>query len=224
MNEEKKKYYLIYQITNKLNGKIYIGKHITYNINDGYMGSGKYIRKAINQEGIENFEKTILFECNSEEEMNQKEVEIVNEDFIARDDVYNVIPGGSGGWSYNNNVLKNNGAKNFFKNKTEEEIKEIRKKAGEKSLLVLKTKEFGEKISKILKEHFKTHEAHYKGYHHSEEIRKKISKSVRGKLVGNKNGNFGHHWWKDPNDKTKFKSIKEGDPIPSGWIRGKWQQ
>ena len=42
------------------------------------------------QKNWENFEKTILFECSSEIEMNAKEAEIVNEDFIARDDVYNI--------------------------------------------------------------------------------------------------------------------------------------
>lgn len=222
MNEKKKKYYLIYQITNKLNGKIYIGKHITNNINDGYMGSGKYIRQAIQQNGIENFEKTILFECNSEDEMNQKEAEIVNEDFIVRDDVYNVIPGGAGGWSYNNNILKNNGAKNFFKNKTEEEIKEIRKKARECALKVVQSKEYSEKTSKRLKEYFKTHEPHFLGWHHSEEVKHLLSEKNRGRFIGKLNGNYGRHWWKDPNDKTKSKMIKEGDSVPEGWVRGHW--
>ena len=61
------------------------------------MGSGIRIKRAIEKYGIKNFEKTILFECSSVEEMNSKEAEIVNEDFIARDDVYNVIVGGENG-------------------------------------------------------------------------------------------------------------------------------
>lgn len=90
-------YYLIYQITNKLNGKIYIGKHKTEDKNDDYMGSGKYLKASQNLHGIENFEKKILFECASEEEMDKKEAEIVNEEFVAREDTYNITLGGSGG-------------------------------------------------------------------------------------------------------------------------------
>lgn len=82
---------------------IYIGKHETENVNDCYMGSGLRIRRAIEKYGVDNFEKTILFECSSQEEMNQKEAEIVNEDFISREDVYNIKLGGEGGWDYLNN-------------------------------------------------------------------------------------------------------------------------
>ena len=48
MKEEnnKQKHYLIYQITNLVNGKIYIGKHETINIEDDYFGSGKYLKRA----------------------------------------------------------------------------------------------------------------------------------------------------------------------------------
>ena len=66
------------------------------------MGSGIRIVRAIKKYGVENFEKTILFECTSVEEMNAKEAEIVNEDFIARDDVYNINVGGAGSWDYLN--------------------------------------------------------------------------------------------------------------------------
>lgn len=40
--------------------------------------------------------------------------------------------------------------------------------------------------------------------------------------VGKQNSMFGKHWWKDPNDRTKCLCIKEGDPVPDGWIKGRW--
>lgn len=44
-----KTYNYIYLITNNINGKIYVGKHYTNNINDCYMGSGKILKLAYNK-------------------------------------------------------------------------------------------------------------------------------------------------------------------------------
>jgi len=92
-----KKHYLVYKITNNLNGKIYIGQHQTDNLEDGYMGSGKHLLNSIRKNSEINFSKDILFDFDNFEDMNNKEIELVNEKFIKRDDNYNQVVGGSNG-------------------------------------------------------------------------------------------------------------------------------
>ena len=72
------------------------------------MGSGLYLRRAQETYGLDNFTKEILFECSSEHEMNNKERELVNENFVKRDDTYNLKVGGDGGWDYVNSSCHNN--------------------------------------------------------------------------------------------------------------------
>lgn len=53
-------YYIVYRTTNHVNEKFYIGSHQTKKINDGYLGSGKYLKKAIKKYGRKNFTRDIL--------------------------------------------------------------------------------------------------------------------------------------------------------------------
>lgn len=89
-------YYLVYKITNKINGHFYIGVHATTEPFDNYMGSGYALRHAKKKYGIKNFTKELLFSFETEDEMYDKEREIVNSEFIKRKDVYNQSLGGRG--------------------------------------------------------------------------------------------------------------------------------
>lgn len=101
-------FYTVYRITNKINNKTYIGKHQTKNLSDRYMGSGKLLKRAIQKYGVENFEKEILFVFDNEEQMNQKEKELV----IISEDTYNLHEGGNGGFSFINQRKLNNKNRN----------------------------------------------------------------------------------------------------------------
>ena len=92
--------YVVYKIINCINNMIYIGCHMTFDINDSYMGSGTNIKNAYIIFGKENFTKEILFVFDNRDDMFLKERELVNRQFIARGDTYNIIMGGG----YNNSI------------------------------------------------------------------------------------------------------------------------
>lgn len=105
--------YIVYKTTNLINGKIYIGVHKTKdpNIFDGYIGNGITSRKsatgdtkfhcAVRKYGYENFKReTLQIFPNTEEgrlDAYKLESELVNEDFLKRTDIYNMVLGGLGG-------------------------------------------------------------------------------------------------------------------------------
>jgi hypothetical protein len=61
-----KKYHFIYKTINPKNGKYYIGKHSTNNLNDGYQGSGKWVEDCLKSK-TKLITKIIRF-CKNEEE------------------------------------------------------------------------------------------------------------------------------------------------------------
>lgn len=95
-------FYYLYRITNTINGKVYIGVHQTRALDDGYMGSGKAIRSAVAKYGVENFTKEILEFFTDAESMYERERAVVTDEFILREDVYNLRRGGTGGFDYIN--------------------------------------------------------------------------------------------------------------------------
>jgi hypothetical protein len=105
-NQNKRKFHTIYQTTNLVNNKIYIGAHSTDNINDNYCGSGTNISRAIEKYGREFFKKDILYIFETPEKMFDKEKEIVTPEFLKRQDVYNIVEGGYGGFNKGTTGLK----------------------------------------------------------------------------------------------------------------------
>ena len=110
------KKYLVYKIVNVINNKEYIGFHSTYNINDGYMGSGKLIILAIEKYGIDKFHKEILKVFDNKQDAEDYERLLVNLEYTKRSDTYNLSIGGNVCILYG----ENNG---FYEKKHSEEFK-----------------------------------------------------------------------------------------------------
>lgn len=116
--------YIVYCTVNKNNNKIYIGVHQTENseIFDFYIGCGVYINNkysyeksktrfqcAVKKHGVKAFTRKTLAVFNNAEDAYALEAEIVNDNFLKRNDVYNMHLGGYGGdWGSNKYVYKYN--------------------------------------------------------------------------------------------------------------------
>lgn len=89
-------YYILYKTTNILTGEFYIGVHRTSNLDDKYLGSGIRLQRAISKYGQENFQRIILEQFITEDEMYIRERQIVTREFIDREETYNLVSGGRG--------------------------------------------------------------------------------------------------------------------------------
>lgn len=111
--------YIVYETTNLINGKIYVGLHKTANpdVFDGYLGNGviatqpytyEYAKTAfqyaVKKYGTKNFRRKTLAVFNTLEEASDLEEQIVNEKFLERSDVYNMVLGGLGGYFISNRI------------------------------------------------------------------------------------------------------------------------
>jgi len=191
--------YTIYKITNKLNNKIYIGAHTTEDISDNYMGSGAILKKAIEKYGLDNFYKEVLYTFTTEEEMYLKEAELVNEEFIQRDDTYNLKVGGYGGWSYiNENKLNNTEKNRLSRLKNLEKANEANKK------LVAEGK-------------------HRKGFKISAETKLKMSLNKNRSFPGEKNPQYGKKCVNKNGKNLMILKEEVNDYIKKGWELGQIQ-
>lgn len=217
-------FYYLYQIQNKLNGMIYIGVHKTKNLDDGYMGSGSYLKNAKLKHGIENFEKTILQYFDCDEEMLLAEAALVTDEFLSREGVYNLIKGGLRcAWDEINskrlNIYGLNGQSGYG-------LENLCNQPGTPKLIdVLISKgtweDYKNKISdSILKLYANGYINPFQNRKHSQETKLQIGKANSITQAGNKNSQFGTKWIHSLELKQS-KRISKNDLIPDGWVSGR---
>ena len=173
-----KAYNYIYKITNQINGKIYIGKHSTDNLDDGYMGSGILICKAEKKYGIENFTKDYLAFCDTEERLNWFEKFYIKK-FNARQVGYNLTDGGDGHLGFIMTEETKQKISEAKKGKTPSE--ETKQKLSEAKKGKTLSEEHKQKISEAIKKRLVEKGVPFKSKHQSEETKQKISDAMKGK-------------------------------------------
>lgn len=104
-------YYYLYEIyiadeASTFYNHYYYGKHKTKDLNDGYFGSGTFIKKYIAAHGTGKLRKTILSYHNTVEELNQAEYLLVKQKREELGELcLNLSEGGTGSWAYVNSIL-----------------------------------------------------------------------------------------------------------------------
>lgn len=199
-----KMYRFIYITTNLINKKKYIGQHTTDNLNDGYLGSGKLLHRAIEKYGIENFKREIVVYADSVKELDKLEMQYIEKfNACSSNDYYNIHVGGSGG----NTILGyTKEEKEAFINKMKEVTSGERngmygKKHKEETIELLqdKRKEYYEqlpeeemiKFKNKMREVTKGENNGMFGKNHSQKSRRKMSMNSKGKTLGERNGMHG---------------------------------
>jgi hypothetical protein len=198
-----------------VNNKIYVGVHKTKNINDGYMGSGKVIKRAMEKYGTDNFRKDILETFQDIESMYAREKELVTEEFLSREDVYNLRRGGLGGFDHINktekNLYGNNGKLGF----------------GGENLIASWGKKHTIETKRKISETHKTNYLNgginpFRGKKHTDETKKYIGNINSKKQSGKGNSQYGTCWitHKDFGNK-KIKKQYIDQYIALGYTRGR---
>ena len=214
-------------ITNLINGKIYTGKHSTENLDDGYMGSGKLLQRAICKHGLENFRREIIQFFDSEEEAYKKERELVTEEFVKDENTYNLKEGGKEFTSSDViNIMSNVDIRNRISDSVrlrwkDEKYRQKVKKGVSRGL----RKRWADPIwrEKMLKKLSTNRHSHSVGWKHKEETKQKIGLANSKHQKGEGNSQFGTMWITHSELKENKKIKKEDFDQWSeqGWIKGR---
>lgn len=206
------KKHTVYKTVNKVNGKFYFGVHQTANPDDGYLGSGKLIKRAIRKYGAEGFRKEIIAVFEKSQDAYKLERELVG-GVIGTELCYNLKAGGEGGFDWiNRNGLdligrmKGIAAIQEEAKKDPQRLKKIWSDAGLKGLRSPRRK--------------KATHASFAGKKHTEEAKSKIGLANK-MLIGEKNSQFGTCWITMNGVNRKIKLIDQEQSVREGWKRGR---
>lgn len=187
----------VYLTTNLLNGKQYVGQHLSDGFDKYYKGSGIAITHAINKYGWDNFNCEVICWCSTQTQLNEAEDNYIKLLGTMFPKGYNLKGGGSHGrYSKEAKEKMSKAQKKYFsKEENRKKASELqkkrylnpdeRRKLSEAHKGKHHTKETRQKNLEITKKYYesdenrKKHSETMKKYYKSEEARKKISKTLK---------------------------------------------
>jgi hypothetical protein len=203
MPRKQKTIHYLYKTTCLITGRYYIGMHSTSNLEDGYMGSGKRLRRSLRKYGIDNHKKEILGFFESRELLIEAEKRVITDDMITDNNCMNMMSGGTGGFVSFEACSK--GGK-IIGIKNQNVYSEIGKKGG-----------FANNLKNGVNYNFKNSKR-FKNKKHSEETKQKMRKT---KNVGESNSQYGTCWITKDGLNKKIKKEDLDTFIQDGWVKGR---
>jgi group I intron endonuclease len=195
--------------------------HSTNELNDGYVGSGKRLKYSIRKYGIENFEFEILEFLPDRESLVNRERELINEETLKDSNCLNIKQGGSGGFSYEDSLrgsaLGAAAIRNYWKDDDyRKKMLPVRKHHNNNPDRI-------NKIKKALYHRYKECKipGPFTGKRHSNETKKKMSESAKGRNTGQQNSQFGTCWIMNDIENKKIKKSELINFLNNGWKLGR---
>ena len=237
----------VYEITNNVNGKTYIGQHVKKNEDfNKYLGSGTNIRKAIEKYGKESFTKRILVDnITSKEDVDRIELEEINKAKAIGKAEYNILTSQYTPYAHYLTdcwEARNVAISKALSGKPKTPFTEEHRNNISKSLIgnnhasgIHNVSDEGRKNMA----YWKGKEPPFKGYVHTDAAKRKNAESHKGKTPWNKGIKTGKPSWNsglkgaqvawNKGKSTGFKWYNNGveskmfreNEQPDGWVRGR---
>jgi hypothetical protein len=180
------------------------------------MGSGKYLKRAIEKHGIDNFVKEILFVFDTPELMYAKEAELVDEEFLTEANTYNLKVGGFGGFDYLNSEEYENPTHSTIHMNKMRKARIAKYPMGTRS----NKKATLESRARMSKARLLLDIKPFLGKKHTEETKQLMSKSAKITSKGKLNSQYGTRWIHSLEIKKSIK-ISKDEQLPIGWSEGR---
>jgi hypothetical protein len=216
MARKKANIHYIYKTVCLITGRYYIGMHSTNNIDDGYMGSGKRLRRSIRKYGKDSHIKEILEFFENRELLIEAEKKSITPEMITDINCMNLKGGGEGGYiseEQQRHRSKCAGLANSEKRKQNKEFDiEYRKKISDK-IKKLHSEGIYDTVIRI--------GFNFNNKYHTLDTKNKMSEVKKGKYDGIKNPSYGTCWVTKNGINKKIKKEDYKDYLNNGWMKGR---